>query len=130
MPGKVRPVSRPLTAPERAAIERLLALGTTRPESAPAAAQVRDVRVVGECTCGCGTIDLAVGATRPGQVPIPGPSVVFDGVARDVDGGLVDLILRVRGGKLAELEVYRPDGARLAGPLPDASAIGPSPLRT
>jgi hypothetical protein len=55
----IRPEHRPLTDAERTLLEWLIAHGSH--EAQQYAPQVSQVRVVGTCTCGCPTIDLAAG---------------------------------------------------------------------
>lgn len=96
------PERRPLTDAERALLEWLLANGS--PEAKQYASQLSQVRVVGRCTCGCPSIDLAIGDRQQRTV---GPSHVladFEGVT--ADGIEVGLILHAREGQLSELEVY------------------------
>ena len=97
-----RPEDRPLTDAERTLLEWLIAHGG--PEARQYAPQVSQVRVVARCTCGCPTIDLAIGERRHRTV---GASLVladFEGVTPE--GIEVGVILHAREGQLSELEVY------------------------
>lgn len=97
-----RPEHRPLTDAERALLEWLIAHGG--PEAQQYAPQLSQVRVVARCTCGCPTIDLAIGERQRRTV---GASVLladFDGVTPE--GIEVGVILHAREGELSELEVY------------------------
>ena len=93
---------RPLTDDEHRVLD--LILGATFEGAEPLRAQSRDVLVVGRCTCGCPSIDLAVAAdtrrsTRPdGLVPVE-LSVVP--LAQEPPG---QVILFVRDGELSYLE--------------------------
>src|SRR6266403_1224177 len=74
------------------------------PEAQQYAPQVSRVRVVASCTCGCPTIDLAIGERQHRTV---GASLVladFEGVTPE--GIEVGVILHAREGQLSELEVY------------------------
>jgi hypothetical protein len=93
---------RPLTHAERTLLEWLIAHSGA--EARRYAPQISQVRVVARCTCGCPTIDLAIGERQHRTV---GASIVladFDGVTRE--GIEVGLILHAREGQLSELEVY------------------------
>jgi len=74
------------------------------PETEQYVPQLSQVRVVATCTCGCPTIDLAIGERRHRTV---GASLVladFEGVTPE--GIEVGVILHAREGQLSELEVY------------------------
>lgn len=99
-----RPEDRPLTGDERTLLEWLIAHGGS-PEAQQYAPQVSQVRVVARCTCGCPTIDLAIGERQHHRTV--GASLVladFEGVTPE--GIEVGVILHARGGQLSELEVY------------------------
>ncbi len=67
--------------------------------------QVDAARVVGECGCGCATVDLAVDdAPRSDAAvyPIPNEATVLDSGGQAIGGVLVF----ERDGYLAQLEVY------------------------
>jgi hypothetical protein len=97
-----RPEDRPLTDAERTLLQWLMAHGG--PEAQQYAPHVSRVRVVAGCTCGCPTIDLAIGGRQHRTV---GASLVladFEGVTPE--GIEVGVILHAREGQLSELEVY------------------------
>lgn len=73
-----QPEHRPLNDAERSLLEWLLAHGS--PDARQYAPQLLQARVVGRCTCGCPTIDLAMGDRQQRTV---GPSHVladFEGI--------------------------------------------------
>jgi hypothetical protein len=93
---------RPLSDEERTLLEWLLANGS--PDAREYAQQVSEVRVVGRCTCGCPSVDLALGDRQERTI---GPSQVladFEGIT--TDGIEVGIILHARQGQLSELEIY------------------------
>src|SRR5579863_281118 len=97
-----RPEDRPLTDAERTLLQWLIAHGD--PKAQQYALQVSQVRVVASCTCGCPTIDLAIGERRYRTV---GASLIladFEGVTPE--GIEVGVVLHAREGQLSELEVY------------------------
>jgi hypothetical protein len=98
----IRPEGRSLTKEERALLEWLVANGTQ--DTQHYASQIADVSVVGRCTCGCPTIDLAV---REHQQQKTAPSsIIADFVGKSPEGIDVGVILHAREGWISELEVY------------------------
>jgi hypothetical protein len=96
------PANRALTSEERALIEWLIAHWT--PEAKEYAEQVESLRVLPHCSCGCPTIDLAVGSA---QTRTTGPSDILADLFRVTPEGIeVGVILHARQGKISELEVY------------------------
>ena len=66
--------------------------------------KLRTVKVVGECTCGCSTIDLAL-ADR--EQRITAPSVILaDFVGRTPERIEAGVIAHARPGEISELEFY------------------------
>jgi len=66
------------------------------------------LRVVGRCTCGCRTIALsAAGIPRPGGAS----RVVASAPATSPEGVPLDLLVHVRDGEIAELEIYAQDAS-------------------
>jgi hypothetical protein len=97
-----QPEYRLLTEEERAFLEWLIANGN--PDALQYAPQLPELRVVGRCTCGCPSIDLAVGDRKERTT---GPSQIladYDGITDD--GVPVGVILHAREGQISELEVY------------------------
>jgi hypothetical protein len=107
---------RDLTPEERRLLEWLIANGTP---AAPAyASQLPEVRVVARCTCGCPTLDLALGEKKARTV---GPSTILaDVTGRSPEGVPVSVILHVREGEISELEVISLDETEVFGlPTPE-----------
>jgi len=96
------PENRPLTRQERTLTEWLIANGV--PEARSFRAQLDHLRVVGRCSCGCPTVDLAVESS---QGSTAGASLILaDYIGVTPEGIEVGVILHAREGKLSELEVY------------------------
>jgi len=93
---------RPLTTEERTLLDWLIEKGS--PEAQRYASQVSEIAVVGRCTCGCPSLDLAL-SDRTDRTT--GPSEIladFDGATDE--GVPVGVILHAREGQISELEVY------------------------
>ncbi|NUS44617.1 MAG: hypothetical protein HOQ24_13130 [Mycobacteriaceae bacterium] len=90
-------MDRPLTEVERNVLSAML--DRPFPGAPQLRAQLATARVVGQCHCGCPTVDLAVDVTLPTAVVdsrIPVEAAVPDG----------GLILFVEEGRLSSLEYY------------------------
>ena len=95
------PDHRDLAPNERALLEWLLENGS--PEAAAYKAQLAAVRVVSRCSCGCPSIDLAVGDTNFRTV---GPTTLLcDAHWHSPEGISLMVTLHAREGALSELEV-------------------------
>ena len=95
------PEFRALTLEEFKLLEWLLARGAA--EAANYAAQLSRVRVVGRCTCGCPTLDLALDGK---QCPTVGISMVLaQAEGHSPEGVPVYVLLHAREGELSELEI-------------------------
>jgi hypothetical protein len=106
---------RPLTQEERTLLEWLIANGSE--DDKTYSPQLADLGVVGTCTCGCPTIDLALrGRDQRKTAP---SKILADFVGTTPEGIEVGVILHVREGEISELEVY-----------PIANATGPFRLPT
>ena len=102
MSSFIRPERRPLTEEERKLLEWLLANGS--PEAKPYLSQIANVNVVGKCTCGCPTVDLALGGHEQRKTA---PSIILaDFVGKAPEGIEVGVIVHAREGEISELEVY------------------------
>jgi len=102
MSSFIRPERRPLTQEERKLLEWLLANGS--PDAKPYLSQIASVNVVGRCTCGCPTIDLALGDREQRKTA---PSIILaDSVGKTPEGIEVGVIVHAREGEISELEVY------------------------
>ncbi len=96
------PENRPLSSEERTLIEWLVTNGA--PEAQSYALQLKNLHVVGRCSCGCPTVDLAVGDA---QQSTKGPShIIADFLGLTPEGIEVGVILHAREGKISELEIY------------------------
>ena len=94
---------RRLNEHERELLEWLIANG--QPEAKDYAPQIAQVRVVGECGCGCPSVDLGVGSTL--QTSTTGSQLILaDFVGVTPEGHEVGVVLRAYEGSLTELEVY------------------------
>jgi hypothetical protein len=102
MSSFTQPEYRSLTAGERTLLDWLIANGN--PEAQRYASQVPEISVVGRCTCGCPTLDLALSGSTERTA---GPSEIladFDGTTEE--GVPVGVVLHARKGQISELEVY------------------------
>jgi hypothetical protein len=108
---------RDLTSDERVLLEWLIANGNNG--AVAFASQLSQVKVVSRCTCGCPSIDLAVGERQERTTGIS--TILADAVGYSPEGVKVDVILHAREGQLSELEVVSHDGTTaFALPKPEA----------
>ena len=96
-----RPVRRALTSEERALLEWLIANGN--PDAKQYAPQLAGTKVVGLCTCGCPTLDLAIGDRKERTIGSSHVLAEFDGST--AEGVQVRVILDAREEQISELEV-------------------------
>ena len=110
------PEYRDLTSEEKLLLGWLINNGT--PAASAYASQLPEVRVVARCTCGCPTLDLALGEKKTRTV---GPSTILADVAgRSPEGVPVSVVLHAREGEISELEVISLDETQLFGlPTPE-----------
>ena len=102
MSSFTEPEHRPLTTEESTLLDWLIANGS--PEAQRYSSQASKIGVVGRCTCGCPSLDLALAGNTERTT---GPSEIladFDGTTDD--GVPVGVILHAREGQISELEVY------------------------
>jgi len=102
MPNFIQPERRPLSEAELKLLEWLLNNGTS--EAKPYISQILSINVVGRCTCGCPSIDLALGDHK--QRKTGASTILADFVGKSPEGGEVGVIVHARGGEISELEVY------------------------
>jgi hypothetical protein len=95
---KINP--RLLSAPERALIIRLLEHAG---KAQPPLTDLDDLRVVGTCDCGCGTIDLEPIST---EAPTDRPGILADAYGTVQAGHGVGLILWGTAANVSSLEIY------------------------
>jgi hypothetical protein len=86
--------------------------------------QASQAVVVEQCTCGCATIDLAIPGDAPVVVDAP-PVPLVQTHARDMDEHPVGLLLFVRDGRLASLEIVWYDESQITGEFPAAEFWAP-----
>jgi hypothetical protein len=97
---------RELSTHERALLRALLGATEAGRAYLP---QADSVRVVSHCGCGCRTIDLSPSGAKEAHT---GPStVVASAPATSPEGVPLDLLVHVRDGVLAELEIYAQDAS-------------------
>jgi hypothetical protein len=77
MSARNRPVHRALTSEEHTLLEWLIANGN--PDAKQYVPQLADIKVVGLCTCGCPTLDLAIGDRTERTIGSSNVLAEFDG---------------------------------------------------
>src|SRR5215471_1326913 len=115
------PIERRLSQDERILLEWLLARpssDTRDSEVSKYKSQVAQLRVVAKCSCGCPTIDFALGSDRKNGAS----DIVAEAGGKSPEGVSVGVILHTREGELSELEVYSTEGldTSFALPLPES----------
>lgn len=113
------PDNRELSVAERQLTRWLLE--RAGPDAAALLGQVDQVRVVSRCGCGCASVNFDLegqGWRTPG-----GMTVYAEHEWRDADGRLCGIFVFAKGGWLAGLEVWSPDGTAPPGDLPDSYAL-------
>ncbi len=115
------PMRRPLSDDERRLIRALLPTADGGGEGdvdEELSHGLDGVEVVGQCACGCPTIDLAVRGAPPR--PVAGSRIIARAEATTSAGVPVGVILWGRDGSLSCLEVHPWDATTSFGlPLPD-----------
>ena len=116
----VIPEHRDLTTEERRLLEWLIA---NSPTDTPAfAAQVPRTKVVARCTCGCPTLDLAVGEKTSRTVGAS--TILADAYGHSPEGVPVNVTLHARDGEISELEVISMDATNVFGmPTPETLQV-------
>jgi hypothetical protein len=97
----IRLQRRALTESELSLLKWLMANGS--PDAERYQSQIADLNVVAECTCGCPTIDLAVGNRVRRTIGASHILADFEGMTPE--GVTVGVTLHAREGQLSELEV-------------------------
>jgi hypothetical protein len=92
----MNPIQRALRDDERALLDFLLSADF--PGRDELRKQADTVRVVGECQCGCGTIELQVEPSQP-------PAKVSGPIPIEAYGDAIDVLLFARNGILGSLEI-------------------------
>lgn len=115
------PVERTLSQDERILLEWLLARPSSNMTDAEVSnyrSQVAKLRVVAKCSCGCPTVDFALGSDRK----CGASDIVAEAGGKSPEEVSVGVILHARGGELSELEIYSTQGldTPFALPIPDS----------
>jgi len=115
------PVERTLSQDERILLEWLLARPSsdmTDSEVSKYKSQVAKLRVVAKCSCGCPTVDFALGSDRKNGAS----DIVAEAGGKSPEGVAVGVILHARDGELSELEIYSAQGldTPFKLPIPDS----------
>lgn len=114
------PEQRELTSEERALIDWLLQHG--EPEGRAFLSQLANATVIARCSCGCASINLAVG----GRVGTPGPmDILSDYVYRDSAGHSFGVFVFAHEDLLAGLDLWSVDGQATAATLPTPEQLTP-----
>ena len=90
---------RPLTSNERSVVEWMLANALNNPGYV-VEEDLSELRVVGQCPCGCVSIDFVPEGQSGGATPIA------DALAISPDGASAGVILWAKEGRLSGLEVH------------------------
>ena len=114
MSSFIRPQRRPLTQEERALLEWPIANGSA--DAKEYSPQVEQLSVVGACTCGCPTIDVARGGRE--QHKTAPSKILADFLGRTPEGLEVGVVLHAREGEISELEVYATTAVKESFRLP------------
>lgn len=106
---------RPISAHERAVLERVVRLAPCDDVDMPPLEQLDSLQVVGTCACGCATVNFQ--PYKQGEVP----ELVADGVAETPSGDHVGVLVFALDGAFVCLEIvgYGDDPA----PLPVVSSV-------
>ena len=113
-------LDRPISSEERAIAEWLLLHSI--PTALSFLPQLEGARVIGQCNCGCPTVDLRVAdGTRPAQ---PQDNLVGEATG-EVNGKMVGVMLRQSGGHLACLEIYDLSDVEHPYGLPELKSLRP-----
>ena len=110
------PEYRDLAPEERRLLEWLIADGNAN--ASAFTSQLPRVKVVARCTCGCPTLDLALGEKKSRTVGAS--TILADATGRSPEGVPVIVTLHARAGEISELEVISCDETEAFGlPTPE-----------
>jgi hypothetical protein len=112
--GAGSPFPRPLTGREAEILEFML---SAVPGDEALREQAARAVVIEQCACGCATIDLGLDPDAPVAAGLQGAPLVQTR-ARDMDDRPVSLMLFVRDGRLASLEIVWYDESQTTGEFP------------
>lgn len=115
------PEDRPLT-PQEALLVRWLLEHSTK-SAAGFLPQLAQVRLVSRCSCGCASVDFAVGGVVPPRSD--GIGILSDYEYRTAEGHLCGVFVFERTGLLAGLEVWSVDGLSTPSALPSIEQLQP-----
>lgn len=94
-------IKRELKADEKTLITSLL---SHLPNPNPYIEQLENLQVVGQCDCGCPTIDLAMKEQK--NISSEVPEILIEADGRSPEGIPVGIILWAKASYLSEMEVY------------------------
>lgn len=119
--AKTIPLDRPLSDGECRLLTWLLEHGASG--ATEYLSQIPAVRVIGQCSCGCPSLDLAVS----GKHGTGGSTIVAEFCGTTPEGAFVGVMVHVREDLLSELEAYSlSDIKRFSFPDPEVlSPFGP-----
>ncbi len=112
---------RPISAQEAAVVRAALERAPVAPEYSTLAASLEALHVVGQCSCGCDSIDFE--RHDPGNPSKP----IADGVGTTPAGGTVGVIAWGRANTVTGLEVYDLGAGENDQKLPIPGSIRPFP---
>ncbi len=104
-----KPECRELSPAERRLFEWLIANGNA--EASGYDSQVSQLKVVARCTCGCPSLDVALGKRKSRTVGAS--TILADAVGQTPEGVPVEVILHASAGEISGLEVVSQDATRV-----------------
>lgn len=122
MDDGVSPFPRSLTNREAGTLEFMLSAGL--PGSEALREQAARAVVIDQCTCGCATIDFGLDDADPAAAELQGAPLIQTR-ARDMDAHPVSLMLFVRDGRLASLEIVWYDESQMTDEFPEPAVWEP-----
>ncbi|HEY1568276.1 MAG TPA: hypothetical protein VGF68_14710 [Solirubrobacteraceae bacterium] len=110
------PFPRPLTDREAETLQFMLSADL--PDGEILREEAARAVVVEQCTCGCATIDFGLDGDAPAAPELQGAPLIQTR-ARDMDAHPVSLMLFVRDGRVASLEIVFYDEAQMTSEFPE-----------
>jgi len=114
------PEDRPLSDAEKGLVKWMLEHGTD--EGRSLLPQLERARVIARCSCGCASVDFAVGDK---VASAPGMSVVSDYRWDSAEGYLFGIIAFSKEGLLSGIDVWSIDGRATPSKLPNPDQLRP-----
>lgn len=115
------PADRPLTSEERVLVRWLLEHANSKRDSREFLSQLEQARVVSQCSCGCASVDFAIGEqVPPNAEPL---DILSDYWWEDKSGAKFGVFVFAKAGLLAGIEVYSIDGLANADKLPRTDSL-------